>query len=176
MKYAIGGLFIILFAFLGYRVFKSKKLHGFWKWVLLIFCIYFMVVGIAAVVIPAGASDSSSEESSESSSSESPKERHYRELNEAVDELPKKYEIITSASIDENAGTVVIVLDDSVLNTTSVQLQNIVKKAWGIGNNLVERNKPYPSDKDIIGTRVEDSAGNKLGHSSVLGDFKFDAK
>lgn len=175
MKFA-GGLFIILFAFLGYRVFKSKKLHGFWKWVLLIFCIYFMVVGIAAVVIPAGASDSSSEESSESSSSESPKERHYRELNEAVDELPKKYEIITSASIDENAGTVVIVLDDSVLNTTSVQLQNIVKKAWSIGNNLVERNKPYPSDKDIIRIRVEDSAGNKLGHSGVLGDFKFDAK
>ena len=181
LYHILGTLMTILFGFLSYKTFTSKKLPSVLKWILLIICVVITVSDLSVAIsgkLPEDneVSESRTDDTDDRAFKKSSKERHYKELNEAVEQLPQKYDLITSAIIDENTGSLVITLSDDVLSATEAQLQNIVKKAWTFGYNLVERNKPYPSDKEIVKISVQDSAENQLGHSGLLKKFKYDVK
>ncbi|EMP45500.1 hypothetical protein [Lactiplantibacillus plantarum] len=56
------------------------------------------------------------------------------------------------------------------------QLKEVVRAAWNAGNSLVDSDKPFPDDKQVVSIIIQDSAGNQLAHSSAfLHEFKYDA-
>lgn len=100
----------------------------------------------------------------------------YNKLVQAVASLPAQSKnVITSASIDKDTNFLMLTMTDEALSTSDAELKNLVKSAWEIGTSLIQKYPPYPKDKVSSMVVVQDSAGNRLGHTSITGDFKYDA-
>lgn len=103
---------------------------------------------------------------------------HLKQLKSALAKLPAKSKnAITSAKLDKSNMYVTITLNDDALEGNDVQVRKVVKETWEIGVGTVRKYSPYP-DADISGddpaVYVEDGAGNELGRSTALGDFKWE--
>ena len=102
---------------------------------------------------------------------------HLSQLREALTKVPDQTKnAITSATLDDSNLSVTVTLNDEALEGSNAQTRENEKEAWELGTKLVQKYSPYP-DGDIDGDNpniyVEDSAGNELGESSVLGSFKW---
>ena len=102
---------------------------------------------------------------------------HLSQLRKALTKVPDQTQnVITSAKLDDDNSYVTITLSDDALEGNDEQERKNAKEAWEIGVKLVQKYSPYP-DEDISGDApmvyVEDDAGNELGRTSVLGDFKW---
>lgn len=89
--------------------------------------------------------------------------------------LPDKYNgAVTTAYYDFGKDKTVIVLDSAALGLQDAQLKSVVHGAWNVAHNAVEENEPFNSDITAEQISVQDEAGDELGHTSWLGDFKYD--
>ena len=103
---------------------------------------------------------------------------HLSQLREALTKVPDQTKnAITSAKLGDDNQSVTVTLNDEALEGSNAQTREDAKDAWELGTELVQKYSPYP-DGDIDGddsiVYVEDSAGNELGKSSVLGGFKWE--
>lgn len=103
---------------------------------------------------------------------------HLSQLKEALTKVPDQTKnAITSAKLDDGNQSVTVTLNDEALEGSDAQTREDAKEAWELGAELIQKYSPYPDD-DINGNSplvyVEDSVGNELGRSSMLGGFKWE--
>lgn len=127
------------------------------------------------------ASSSKSESQSESKLVESTKnkneQKNFEKFQQDLGDAPSTTKgSITSANYDQTSETLKLTLSDEALDLQGAQLKEVVRAAWNAGNSLVESDKPFPDDKQVVSIIIQDSAGNQLAHSSAfLHEFKYDA-
>lgn len=124
----------------------------------------------------------------EESKKEKSKVKKAREKNErenlanyktALKTVPTKTKgTITSAYVDKDSGETMVTLSDDALALSSNELKTVVKSAWNAVGNLRSNYTPFSSDKGSteMYITIQDSAGNKLAHTSLLGSFKYDGE
>ncbi|AGO08619.1 hypothetical protein [Lactiplantibacillus plantarum] len=127
------------------------------------------------------ASSSKSESQSESKLVESTKnkneQKNFEKFQQDLGDVPSTTKgSITSANYDQTSETLKLTLSDEALDLQGAQLKEVVRAAWNAGNSLVDSDKPFPDDKQVVSIIIQDSAGNQLAHSSAfLHEFKYDA-
>lgn len=127
------------------------------------------------------ASSSKSESQSESKLVESTKnkneQKNFEKFKQDLGDVPSTTKgSITSANYDQTSETLKLTLSDEALDLQGAQLKEAVRAAWNAGNSLVDSDKPFPDDKQVVSIIIQDSAGNQLAHSSAfLHEFKYDA-
>ncbi|MCG0665542.1 hypothetical protein IMAU20120_02501 [Lactiplantibacillus plantarum] len=127
------------------------------------------------------ASSSKSESQSESKLVESTKnkneQKNFEKFQQDLGDAPSTTKgSITSANYDQTSETLKLTLSDEALDLQGAQLKEVVRAAWNAGNSLVDSDKPFPDDKQVVSIIIQDSAGNQLAHSSAfLHEFKYDA-
>ncbi|MBP5841952.1 hypothetical protein J8137_05265 [Lactiplantibacillus plantarum] len=127
------------------------------------------------------ASSSKSESQSESKLVESTKnkneQKNFEKFQQDLSDVPSTTKgSITSANYDQTSETLKLTLSDEALDLQGAQLKEVVRAAWNAGNSLVDSDKPFPDDKQVVSIIIQDSAGNQLAHSSAfLHEFKYDA-
>lgn len=127
------------------------------------------------------ASSSKSESQSESKLVESTKnkneQKNFEKFQQDLGDVPSTTKgSITSANYDQTSETLKLTLSDEALDLQGAQLEEVVRAAWNAGNSLVDSDKPFPDDKQVVSIIIQDSAGNQLAHSSAfLHEFKYDA-
>lgn len=127
------------------------------------------------------ASSSKSESQSESKLVESTKnkneQKNFEKFRQDLSDAPSTTKgSITSANYDQTSETLKLTLSDEALDLQGAQLKEVVRAAWNAGNSLVDSDKPFPDDKQVVSIIIQDSAGNQLAHSSAfLHEFKYDA-
>lgn len=127
------------------------------------------------------ASSSKSESQSESKLVESAKnkneQKNFEKFQQDLGDAPSTTKgSITSANYDQTSETLKLTLSDETLDLQGAQLKEVVRAAWNAGNSLVDSDKPFPDDKQVVSIIIQDSAGNQLAHSSAfLHEFKYDA-
>ncbi|APP13092.1 hypothetical protein BSG92_12490 [Lactiplantibacillus plantarum subsp. plantarum] len=127
------------------------------------------------------ASSSKSESQSESKLVESTKnkneQKNFEKFQQDLGDVPSTTKgSITSANYDQTSETLKLTLSDEALDLQGAQLKEVVRSAWNAGNSLVDSDKPFPDDKQVVSIIIQDSAGNQLAHSSAfLHEFKYDA-
>lgn len=127
------------------------------------------------------ASSSKSESQSESKLVESTKnkneQKNFEKFQQDLGDAPSTTKgSITSANYDQTSETLKLTLSDEALDLQGAQLKEVVRVAWNAGNSLVDSDKPFPDDKQVVSIIIQDSAGNQLAHSSAfLHEFKYDA-
>ncbi|MGY5246553.1 hypothetical protein [Lactiplantibacillus plantarum] len=127
------------------------------------------------------ASSSKSESQSESKLVESTKnkneQKNFEKFQQDLANTPSTTKgSITSANYDQTSETLKLTLSDEALDLQGAQLKEVVRAAWNAGNSLVDSDKPFPDDKQVVSIIIQDSAGNQLAHSSAfLHEFKYDA-
>lgn len=83
---------------------------------------------------------------------------------------------ITDAYLDNTSEVTIFVLNDDALSLNSNELKTVTKSAWNTGNQIVNNYTPFPSkDENYKRITIEDSAGNRIAHTSLFGSFKYDA-
>lgn len=82
--------------------------------------------------------------------------------------------VIQDAQYSEQTGVTFVVSDDA-LSLTPAELKSAVHKIWNIGQNLSNKYSPLPGDMKSTYITVEDSSGNDLAVTSMLGSFKYKA-
>lgn len=126
-------------------------------------------------------SSSKSESQSESKLVESTKnkneQKNFEKFQQDLGDVPSTTKgSITSANYDQTSETLKLTLSDEALDLQGAQLKEVVRAAWNAGNSLVDSDKPFPDDKQVVSIIIQDSAGNQLAHSSAfLHEFKYDA-
>ncbi|MCG0781104.1 hypothetical protein [Lactiplantibacillus plantarum] len=126
-------------------------------------------------------SSSKSESQSESKLVESTKnkneQKNFEKFQQDLGDAPSTTKgSITSANYDQTSETLKLTLSDEALDLQGAQLKEVVRAAWNAGNSLVDSDKPFPDDKQVVSIIIQDSAGNQLAHSSAfLHEFKYDA-
>ncbi|WP_072557814.1 hypothetical protein [Lactiplantibacillus plantarum] len=127
------------------------------------------------------AANSKSESQSESKLIESTKnkneQKNFEKFQQDLGDAPSTTKgSITSANYDQTSETLKLTLSDEALDLQGAQLKEVVRAAWTAGNSLVDSDKPFPDDKQVVSIIIQDSAGNQLAHSSAfLHEFKYDA-
>ena len=127
------------------------------------------------------ASSSKSESQSESKLVESTKnkneQKNFEKFQQDLGDVPSTTKgSITSANYDQTSEALKLTLSDEALDLQGAQLKEVVRAAWNAGNSLVDSDKPFPDDKQVVSIIIQDSAGNQLAHSSAfLHEFKYDA-
>ncbi|WP_353986314.1 hypothetical protein [Lactiplantibacillus plantarum] len=127
------------------------------------------------------ASSSKSESQSESKLVESTKnkneQKNFEKFQQDLGDVPSTTKgSIASANYDQTSETLKLTLSDEALDLQGAQLKEVVRAAWNAGNSLVDSDKPFPDDKQVVSIIIQDSAGNQLAHSSAfLHEFKYDA-
>lgn len=127
------------------------------------------------------ASSGKSESQSESKLVESTKnkneQKNFEKFQQDLGDVPSTTKgSITSANYDQTSETLKLTLSDEALDLQGAQLKEVVRAAWNAGNSLVDSDKPFPDDKQVVSIIIQDSAGNQLAHSSAfLHEFKYDA-
>lgn len=83
---------------------------------------------------------------------------------------------ITDAYLDNTSEVTVFVLNDDAMRLNSNSLKTVARSAWNTGNRIVGNYTPFPSKyENYERITIEDSAGNRIAHTSLFGGFKFDA-
>lgn len=129
------------------------------------------------------ASSKRKESQKEKSEVKKVKEKNEREnlanYKAALKTVPTKTKgTITSAYVDKDSGVTMVTLSDDALALSSNELKTVVKSAWNAIGNLRSNYTPFSSDNGSteMYITIEDSAGNKLAHTSLLGSFKYDGE
>lgn len=101
---------------------------------------------------------------------------NYQRYLIALQKLPQTSKgAITHAYYDKNYGTTYITLNNEILNVSDSQLKSAVHNAWNIGENYYDKYSPMPDSITALQVTVQDESGNRLGHTSIMGNFKYDA-
>lgn len=83
---------------------------------------------------------------------------------------------LTDAEYDADSGTLKLMLTDDALDLSDASLKSVVRAAWNAGNNLIQNDGPFSKADTPVSVTVYDSTGNVLAHSSMFGNFKYDAE
>ena len=127
----------------------------------------------------------SSKESSKQAKKELSKEQaknrkqNFSEYKQALKSVPQKTKYsITKAYFDEENGSTIVVLSDSALSLSDNELKAVAHAAWTSIQNLIDSYTPFPESEAAaeMYVTVEDSTGNKIAHTSLLGSFKYDGE
>lgn len=101
---------------------------------------------------------------------------NYQHYLTSLQKLPQVSKgAITHAYYDKSSGTTYIILNDDILNASDTQLKSAVHNAWNIGENAYDKYSPMPDSVTALQVTIQDESGNKLGHTSLMGNFKYDA-
>ncbi|WP_282803659.1 DUF308 domain-containing protein [Secundilactobacillus kimchicus] len=104
--------------------------------------------------------------------------QNFASYKRALTQLPAKTKhVVTSAKVDPTSGETVVVLYDDALSLSTNELKNLAKTTWITISNMRDSYTPFPDNDSSseLYTTIEDSAGNKIAHTSLLGNFKFDS-
>ncbi|QOJ85184.1 hypothetical protein [Lentilactobacillus parabuchneri] len=101
---------------------------------------------------------------------------HYKQLQNYLSNLPTKYEgAIDDAYYSPQDSKTIIVMNEAVLDVSAAKLKAVVRGAWNLGQNAYNKYSPLPDNVNANYVTVQDSAGNELAHTSLLGNFDYDA-
>lgn len=105
------------------------------------------------------------------------KQENFAAYELTLTKIPKNTKHVITDAHYNGTGTT-YVLSDEVLNYSDSALKNVVKTAWNSGQELIKKAAPFPNDKAAaeIYVTIEDSAGNRLAHTSAFGSFKYDGE
>lgn len=131
--------------------------------------------------------ESKKKESSKESSKQAKKElsaeqtknrkKNFSEYKQALSSIPQKTKYaIVKAYFDEESDSTIVVLSDETLSLSSNELKSVARTAWNSTQDLITSYAPFPEDEASaeMYVTVQDSSGNKIAHTSLLGSFKYD--
>jgi len=99
------------------------------------------------------------------------------DYKKALKSVPEKTKgAITDAYVDKDSGETMVTLSDDALGYSSNELKAVAKTAWNSIGSLRDNYTPFPDDAGSteMYITIQDSAGNKIAHTSLLGSFKYD--
>lgn len=104
-------------------------------------------------------------------------QKNFTDYKTFLSTLPSKTKnAITDAYLDNTSEVTVFVLNDDAMSLNSNSLKTVARSAWNTGNRIVGNYTPFPSKyENYERITIEDSAGNRIAHTSLFGGFKFDA-
>lgn len=104
-------------------------------------------------------------------------QKNFTDYKTFLSTVPSKTKnAITDAYLDNTSEVTVFVLNDDAMSLNSNSLKTVARSAWNTGNRIVGNYTPFPSKyENYERITIEDSAGNRIAHTSLFGGFKFDA-
>ncbi|WP_338230839.1 hypothetical protein [Lactiplantibacillus paraxiangfangensis] len=112
-----------------------------------------------------------------SSARKANEKKNFASYKKALATVPTKtHNAISKAYFDKTSEQTVLVLSDDALSLNDNELKGVVRSAWNAGENLLDNYTPFPDDDAAAALyiTVQDSAGNRLAHTSAFGNFKYD--